>query len=132
MRTIIAGSRNLPAAFGWEQFWQMMEAARQVLPKPITTVLSGTAAGIDQMGESWAACRSIPVSRWPADWQTFGRAAGPRRNQQMAESADALIAFWNGHSRGTKHMIDHAKALGLYVIEIKVGQSTAAGKESPA
>jgi hypothetical protein len=132
MRTIIAGSRNLPAAFGWEQFWQLMEAARQVLPQPITSILSGTAAGIDQMGENWAACRSIPISRWPADWRTFGRAAGPRRNQQMAENADALIAFWDGQSPGTKNMIDHARAKGLYVVEIRVVPPTAAGKESPA
>ena len=45
----------------------------------------------------------------PADWEHFGKAAGPKRNMQMAKIADAVIAFWDGESRGTQSMIECAK-----------------------
>ena len=51
----------------------------------------------------------------PADWEKYGRSAGPKRNAQMAEIANALIAFWDGQSRGTKNMIETAKQKGLIV-----------------
>jgi len=45
----------------------------------------------------------------------YGNAAGPIRNKQMAEYADALVAVWDGKSRGTKNMIDTAISMGLDV-----------------
>ena len=51
--------------------------------------------------------------RFPADWDKYGKAAGYKRNGEMARNADALIAFWDGKSRGTKHMIDLAKKYDL-------------------
>jgi hypothetical protein len=53
--------------------------------------------------------------RFPADWDRFGRSAGPKRNKQMAEYGDALIAVWDGESRGTKTMIEFARERGLQV-----------------
>ena len=41
--------------------------------------------------------------------------AGPLRNEKMARVADALIAFWDGKSRGTKNMIDLANMKGISV-----------------
>ena len=58
---------------------------------------------------------NYPIKRFPADWENLGRGAGYVRNVQMAFYADALIAFWDGESRGTKHMIDIAKEKGLMV-----------------
>jgi hypothetical protein len=52
---------------------------------------------------------------FPADWKTHGKAAGPIRNRQMAKNAEALIALWDGNSRGTKNMIETATKLGLKV-----------------
>ena len=78
-------------------------------------IVSGTARGADQLGERYAAERGYQVRRFPADWDRHGKAAGPIRNALMADSADALIAFWDGMSRGTKNMIDTAKNRGLSV-----------------
>ena len=50
-----------------------------------------------------------------ADWETYGKSAGYRRNVDMAESADALVALWDGVSNGTKHMINIARQKGLRV-----------------
>ena len=55
----------------------------------------------------------------PADWNRLGRAAGPIRNEEMAEVSDALIAFWDGKSRGTKSMIEIARRKGLQVAVVR-------------
>ncbi len=58
---------------------------------------------------------------YPAAWDTYGLKAGYIRNEEMADNADALIAIWDGKSRGTKHMIDIAtrKGLRVYIHEVK-------------
>ena len=72
-------------------------------------VISGTARGADILGERYAHERGYAVEKYPADWKRDGKAAGPIRNAQMAKVADALIAFWDGNSRGTQNMIDLAR-----------------------
>ena len=61
------------------------------------------------MGERYAHERGYAVEKYHADWNRDGKAAGPIRNTQMAKVADALIAFWDGNSRGTQNMIDLAR-----------------------
>jgi hypothetical protein len=78
----------------------------------IDEVVSGGASGADKLGEDWAAVNLVPVKRFPADWLYYGKAAGPRRNRQMANYADALIAIWDGKSRGTFNMIETMKRRG--------------------
>ena len=50
-----------------------------------------------------------------ANWDTFGKRAGYIRNQEMANNADALVAFWDEESKGTRHMIEIAKKQNLAV-----------------
>ena len=78
-------------------------------------VISGTARGADRLGERYAREKGYRLRQFPADWDTHGRSAGPIRNGEMAKNADALIAFWNGHSSGTKNMIETAKRYDLPV-----------------
>ena len=108
MKTIIAGSRGIV------NYQALCKAVRNS-GFEISEVVSGTARGVDRMGEQWAAENQVPVKRFPADWDRHGRAAGYIRNRAMADYADALIALWDGDSRGTKGMIDDAKARGLKV-----------------
>jgi len=75
-------------------------------------VVSGGCTGADQLGERYAAENHIPVERYSAQWHLYGKAAGPKRNQKMAEICDYVICFWDGKSRGTKSMIDCATTLG--------------------
>jgi len=77
--------------------------------------VSGTARGADQLGERYAKERGYFIQRFPADWNAYGKAAGYIRNRKMAEYADALIAFWDGKSRGTLNMISLAKECGLQI-----------------
>jgi hypothetical protein len=110
MRTIIAGSRTLGYA-------AVVEAMRWAIVNKIdaTVILSGRANGVDMAGERWAFERKLPVEHYPADWDNLGKRAGYVRNNIMAENADALVAVWDGYSKGTEHMIRLAKNKGLVV-----------------
>lgn len=78
-------------------------------------IISGTARGADTLGEHYARERGYTLRKFPADWDQFGKSAGYRRNCQMADNADALIAFWDGQSAGTRHMIEIARERNLAV-----------------
>lgn len=72
----------------------------------ITEVVCGMAIGVDRMGEQWGRRYNIPIKEMPADWNTYGKGAGPIRNRAMAEYADAAIILWDGKSEGTRNMIN--------------------------
>lgn len=110
MKTIIAGSRDF---CNRAELWNVINTFDEGVP--ITEVVSGGCRGVDQLGEEWAKQHGIPLKRFPADWTAHGKAAGPIRNREMAAYADALIAIWDGESRGTKNMIDEAKKRGLLI-----------------
>ena len=74
-------------------------------------ILSGGASGADKLGERYAKENGFEVELYPADWNKYGRSAGPRRNKLMAENCDCVICFWDGKSRGTKSMIEYTKTL---------------------
>lgn len=108
LRTIIAGSRGINS-------YMLLEECLQDVPFTPTVVISGGARGVDKLGEMWAVARYIPVEVYPAEWDKYGRRAGYERNKLMASKAEALVALWDGESRGTEHMITIAKEKGLTV-----------------
>lgn len=71
-------------------------------------IVSGAAKGADSLGERYAKEKGYPIKQFPADWDAHGKSAGYKRNSDMADYGNALIAFWDGKSKGTKHMIDLA------------------------
>ena len=85
-------------------------------------IISGTAEGADRLGERYAIERGYAIEKYPAEWKKHGLAAGPIRNEQMSNVADALIAFWDGESRGTKDMIKKARKKNLLVRVIYYNQ----------
>lgn len=93
----------------------------RVNEKHLIEFVSGTARGADQLGEKYVSESIWSVKRFPADWDLYGKRAGYIRNEQMAKysmsdnSYGVLIAFWDGRSKGTKHMIDLANKHGLEV-----------------
>lgn len=114
MKVIIAGSRNYHDEGDFFHPMNKILAKNEWL-RETTEVISGTARGADTLGEEWAAMYGFPVTKFPADWSKYGRSAGFRRNEEMAQYADALVAFWDGLSPGTRSMIDLAKGRGLKV-----------------
>ena len=89
----------------------------------ITEVVSGGARGVDQLGERWARDNGCQVKRFLPNWSRDGKAAGHIRNRQMGDYADALVAIWDGKSRGTAGMIEYARGRGLKVFVKTVGTS---------
>lgn len=110
MKTIIAGSRGIVD-------FATVQQAVEISQFNITEVVSGTARGVDKLGEDWAKLNNIEIKRFPAEWDKYGRSAGFIRNKQMAEYAEALIAVWDGKSKGTKNMTHWAikYRLKLYI-----------------
>lgn len=116
-RVIICGSRS----FTGSQAGFLIGLAIDALPGD-TTVIVGGARGVDTIAEHCARDQGLIVERHEADWQQHGKAAGPIRNQRMLNSgADRVIAFWDGASRGTRHMIKISKAAGIPVNVIATG-----------
>jgi len=116
MKIIIAGSRSFT---NYSLLSTHLDHLFSRCVKEIE-IVSGTARGADQMGEHYARWHAIPVRRFRADWDTHGKSAGYRRNKEMAQFADALVAFWDGSSRGTSHMIDLAREHGLRVRIVRI------------
>ncbi len=83
-------------------------------------IVSGCASGADAIGERYAEENRFKVEKYPAEWEKYGRSAGPRRNKQMAEVGDCVICFWNGKSKGTKSMIEYAKKYNKPIRIIKI------------
>jgi hypothetical protein len=116
-KVIIAGSR------GFSNYKLLREQCNKYLREKRRTcniiIVSGHARGADTLGEKYAQDEGFDLEIYPAQWKKLGKQAGYRRNEQMAEVADALIAFWDGESKGTKHMIDimNAKSLQVKVVE---------------
>lgn len=111
MKLIIAGSRSITDKQA------VFDALNGMTVLP-TEVVSGCAQGVDWLGELWAREKRIKIYECPADWKTHGKKAGFLRNRDMAWYADALIAFWDGKSRGTASMIDLMRKLGKPVTVI--------------
>lgn len=129
MRVIIAGGRdfndfallesNLHKIFKQLSDEKLMS---EYINEANIEIVCGKARGADTLGEQFAKTYNIPIKYFPADWDTYGKSAGYRRNTEMAnyakEDNGVLIAFWDGKSKGTKHMIDTAKTRGIKVFVV--------------
>ncbi|GAA4879349.1 hypothetical protein GCM10023310_69380 [Paenibacillus vulneris] len=109
-KVIVAGSRSFN---DYELLKEKLDAL--LMNKTDIIIVSGAARGADKLGERYAHEKGYSVSSHPADWDQYGKSAGYIRNEEMAKESDALVAFWDGISRGTKHMIDLANKHGLMV-----------------
>lgn len=109
MKLAIIGSRDLP---GSPETVATAIAQHNLAP---TAVLCGEARGPDAWGRLWAEQRGIPVISYPADWERYGRSAGMIRNREMIAAADAVLALWDGVSKGTRDAISLARRRGIPV-----------------
>ena len=118
MRVLVCGSRDFQAGTGLFEALDMLHMEHE-----LTLIIEGEAKGADTLAREWAEMRDIPVLKFPADWKKYGRAAGPIRNKQMLDEGkpDLVMAFpSNGlkNSKGTKNMVEQARAAGITTIVI--------------
>jgi predicted Rossmann fold nucleotide-binding protein DprA/Smf involved in DNA uptake len=113
MKTIIAGSRIVTD-------YEIVKLAVEKSHINITTVISGGAKGVDSLAIKYAGESGLGLVVMPAEWNRYGKSAGFKRNEEMAKFGEALIAIWDGKSRGTEHMIFKARMAGLRVYVYRV------------
>jgi len=106
---LVAGSRSI-TAFDLSPY----------IPPDCGLIISGGAKGIDAVAERYAAAHGIESKVFKPDYARFGKAAPLKRNDEMVELADMVLAIWDGKSRGTKHTIDYAEKIGKEVKVITV------------
>ena len=114
MKVIIAGSRNF-------NDYSILERKMNIILKnqDDVTIVSGTARGADKLGERYAGENHHKLEKYPAMWDIYGKKAGYMRNEEMAKDSDGCVVFWDGKSKGTKHMIDISKKFNLKLRIIK-------------
>ncbi len=113
MKTIIAGSRTITDYY-------IVQDAIQQSGFEITEVVSGGCRGADLFGEEWAQENGIPIKRFPANWEKYGKAAGPIRNSQLVNYVNkegGLILIWDGKSKGSQDVLDKAIVWKLKIYE---------------
>lgn len=112
MKVIIAGGRS------FSDYNLLREVCDHMLQNQIEVeIVSGKARGADALGEKYAKEKGYTIKEFPADWEKYKKAAGYIRNKEMAKYADAAIVFWDGNSKGSKHMIELSQE---YNLKIKV------------
>jgi hypothetical protein len=117
MRIIIAGTRTFN---DYEMFRDNVKDILSDIKTDDIEIISGHARGVDQFGERFAKEFKYKLKIFPADWNARGKSAGYLRNIEMSQYASEnkegmLIAFWDGYSKGTNHMINIAKEYKLDV-----------------
>ena len=107
-KLIVAGGRDFNDAVLLERV--LIALADVDYADMALSIVSGMARGADALGYQFAQANGVKCYEFPADWDTHGKRAGFIRNKQMGDSADGLLAFWNGSS-GTEHMISYMQSL---------------------
>lgn len=111
IRLIVAGGRDFK---DYALLKSKLDFLLSNTDKDNVVILCGKARGADLLGKQYADENKIDVWEYPAYWSK-GKQAGYIRNAWMADEATHLVAFWDGVSKGTKHMIDIATKKGLGV-----------------
>ena len=115
LRILVCGGRSFvdQALFDtWMDVWLQAIGAEAIL------IIHGGARGADQMADVWAKQHEVTCEVYPADWDAYGKSAGPIRNQQMLERGpDIVLAFPGG--KGTADMVSRARKAGVMVAEMK-------------
>ena len=76
---------------------------------------SSAAGGVDACAREYAEANGIELTEFLPEYEKYGHSAPLRRNITIVQHSDLVLAFWDGHSRGTKFVINKCKELGVPV-----------------
>ena len=111
------------AVIGSRHFTDYDRLERVLQPWLPAHIISGGAKGADALAEQLARENKLPITVIKPDWKQYGRGAGPIRNRTIVDTADLVIAFWDGKSRGTASALNYARAKGKTVIIESLGEA---------
>lgn len=106
MKVAVIGSRGLEVS-----------DLEKYLPEDTDEIVSGGAIGVDTSARKYAISHGIKLTEFLPDYDRYGKTAPLKRNIQIIEYADIVLAFWDGKSSGTAYVINNCKRLG---VEVKV------------
>ena len=109
MRVAVIGSR------GFNDYDKVIKTLSKI---KITEIVSGGAIGADKLGERYAIENGIPTKIFLPEWEKYGKSAGFKRNTQIIEEAEFIVAFWDMESNGTRDSIQKAEKQGKKVLII--------------
>lgn len=98
MKVAIIGSRSLE-----------ITNIGKYLPEGVTEIVSGGAKGVDRCAEEYAKVHGIKFTLFPTDYDKYGKSAPLKKNMQIIDYSDLVIAFWEGNSKGSKYIIENCK-----------------------
>ncbi len=104
MKVAVVGSRRL-----------CVEHLENYLPAETTEIISGGACGVDAAAREYALRRGLKLTEFLPEYSRYGRCAPLKRNLQIIERADLVLAFWDGTSKGTKNVIETCRKQGVPV-----------------
>ena len=113
MKILVCGSRGYTDN---KRVYEVLDTLRLMYPADLT-IISGMARGPDRYAALYAAMNNIPLETYLPDWEQHGKRAGIIRNMRMLTEGKPqnVIAFWDGVSKGTQHMIHAAKRKNITV-----------------
>ena len=116
MKLIVAGGRDFTDTNLMIAELQKLVNSGNIPEYP--ELVCGMAYGADLTAYNLWSGAGMVIHKFPADWARLGKCAGYKRNQEMGEFADAAVCFWDGNSKGTKHMIDIMNKLNkpVYIV----------------
>lgn len=119
MKIAVVGSRDYQEH--WmvvSKLWEYWNSYGEEL-----VIVSGGAKGVDRIAEQWAKKNHVPTEIYKPDWEKHGKSAGMIRNGEIIANVSALLAFWDGQSKGTWNSIERAlSAKHLYFVEVFCGK----------
>ena len=98
MKIAVIGSRDL-----------LIVKLHRYLPENVTEIVSGGAKGVDACAREYALENGLTLTEFLPEYQRYGRGAPLKRNMQIIDYADCVLAFWDGQSRGTKYVIEQCQ-----------------------
>ncbi len=109
MKVAVIGSR------GFNNYDKVIQTLSKI---KITEIVSGGAIGADKLGERYAVENNIPTKIFLPEWEKYGKSAGFKRNTDIIENAELVVAFWDMESNGTRDSIQKAEKLGKKILII--------------
>lgn len=106
MKVAVIGSRGLK-----------VDNLGEYLPEGTTEIISGGAKGVDVCAREYAISHGIKLTEFLPEYKKYGKSAPLKRNISIIESADLVLAFWDGKSNGTRFVIEKCHEMGK---EIKI------------
>lgn len=101
MKVAVIGSRGI-----------LLDNLNGYMPEGVSEIVSGGARGVDSCAAKYAKQYNMKITEFLPNYQLFGRVAPIKRNEQIVDYADMVVALWDGVSRGTKSVIDMCSKKG--------------------